>query len=241
MSFDVLPAIDVWGGHLALATPGGPVAHPGYGGDPLAAAEAFARAGARWIHVVDLDLAFRGRPANLGVVREIAGRYPAVRIQASGGITTTRDRARYFDAGADRVVLGSGALRDRAALAGLIGEASEAILVGIEVEDGVIRARGGADVEPALDLADTLEWLAAIPAPGFLVTAVSQVGSLAGPDVALVGRIAETGVPTIGAGGIRSLADLAALRRAGAVGAIVGRAAMDGALPIGEVLAWAGS
>jgi phosphoribosylformimino-5-aminoimidazole carboxamide ribonucleotide (ProFAR) isomerase len=241
VSFDVLPAIDLWKGRLGLATAAGPLAHPAFGGEPLAAAEAYAGAGARWIHVVDLDLAFRGRPANVGIVRAIAEEHPTIRLQASGGIVTRRDRARYLEAGAERVVLGSGALRDRVALAELIGEAGEAILVGLEVEDGTIRARGGAGNEPALDLADTLEWLAALPAPGFLVTAVSQVGSLAGPDVTLVRRVARTGLPTIGAGGIRSLDDLAALRRAGAAGAVVGRAALDGALPIGEVLAWAGA
>jgi phosphoribosylformimino-5-aminoimidazole carboxamide ribonucleotide (ProFAR) isomerase len=239
VSFIVLPAIDVWEGHLALATDDGPVAHPAFGGDPLVAADANVRAGARWVHVVDLDLAFRGQPANVDVVRAIANDHPNTRVQVSGGIVTTHDRERYVDAGAARVVLGSAALDDREALAGAIAEARDSVLVGLEVDEGVIRARGASSVE--LDLAETLQWLVSLPAPGFLVTAVSKVARLSGPDATLVRQVARTGVPTIAAGGIRSLADLGALRTAGAVGAVVGRAALDGALPIGDALAWAGA
>jgi phosphoribosylformimino-5-aminoimidazole carboxamide ribonucleotide (ProFAR) isomerase len=236
--FTVFPAVDVWHGGLGLASRSGPVAHDAFGGDARAAVDAYVAAGARWIHVVDLDLAFLGDAANVDVVRTIAGRHPNVRIQASGGIATADDAARYLDAGAARVVLGSAALRDRDALAAAIGEAAEAVLVGLEVDDGVIRARGEASVE--LSLETSLEWLAKLPAPGVLVTAVSHVATLSGPDASLVERVARTGLPTIAAGGVRSLRDLESLRDAGAAGAVVGRAALDGAFDVAEAIAWAG-
>jgi phosphoribosylformimino-5-aminoimidazole carboxamide ribonucleotide (ProFAR) isomerase len=87
----------------------------------------------------------------------------------------------------------------------------------------------------------TVGWLHAAGAPAFLVTATGRVAGLGGPDVDLVRRVARAGRPTIAAGGIRSLADLRALRDVGASGAVVGRAVLDGRITLGDALAWAGS
>ncbi len=85
-----------------------------------------------------------------------------------------------------------------------------------------------------LPLVSTLGWLVAAGAPGFVVTAVERVGTLRGPDIAVVRRVVRTGRPVIAAGGVAGADDLDALRRAGAVGAVVGRAALDGGLPLHE-------
>ena len=108
--FTVLPAIDLTQGRLGRYTPGGPHPVDAFGCDPLAAADEFVRAGARWLHVVDMDLAFTGEPANEGVLAMISDAHPDVALQCSGGV---RDRAtidRLFAAGAARVVVGSAAL-----------------------------------------------------------------------------------------------------------------------------------
>jgi phosphoribosylformimino-5-aminoimidazole carboxamide ribonucleotide (ProFAR) isomerase len=111
------------------------------------------------------------------------------------------------------------------------------VFVGIEVEAGRIRSRGRGAVD--LDLMTTLGWLVAAGAPGFVHTAVGKVGTIAGPDVATLRRVTRAGKPTLAAGGIASLKDLVSVRSSGAVGAIVGSAALSGSLSLGAALAWA--
>ena len=226
--FQVIPAIDVSDGRLAVFTADGPVPVSAFGGDPLAAARAYAEAGARWIHVVDMDLAFDDRPANLSVIDDVSAL--GVKVQASGGVRAPRMVDAMLAAGASRVVLGSGALGNDAAAAALVGTHGERLVVGIEVEGGRIRSRGADPVD--LELAETLGWLTAAGAARFLVTAVSRVGGLEGPDVPLVKRLVRSGRPVLAAGGIAGLDQLEALRAAGAEGAVIGRAALEGGVDL---------
>lgn len=235
--FTLLPAIDVAEGRLAVYEPAGPRPLEAYGGDPLVAAAALARAGARWLHLVDMDLAFLGEARNLDVLARVRAAHPYVRIQASGGIVTEEVARAALAAGADRVVLGSGILADGPATEAVLRALGAAAVVGIEVEDGRIRDRGAGHVD--VDLMVTLAWLHAAGAPAFLVTAVTRVGGLAGPDVELIRRVVGVGPPTLAAGGITSLEDLRAVRAAGAAGAVVGRAAIDGRLDLPAALEWA--
>ena len=232
MGFEVIPAIDVAGGRLASYSSEGPVPESAFDGDPLAAAGSSAAAGARGVHVDDLDLAFDGLARNLDVVRAIVAL--GVRVQASGGIRTSAHAHAAIEAGASRVVLGSGALRDEAGAFDAIGRFPGRIVVGIEVVGDRIRSRGADGVD--LPLVETLGWLAAGGAPAFLVTAVARVGSLMGPDVAAVKRVIRAGRPVIAAGGISSVEDLGALRASGASGAVVGRAALEGGLDLEAAL-----
>jgi phosphoribosylformimino-5-aminoimidazole carboxamide ribotide isomerase len=235
MPFWVLPAIDLWQGRLALLTRDGPSPSDAFGGDPLAAAEAYVAAGARWLHVVDMDLAFRGELANVDVIRSLCA-IADTGVQASGGVRTPQQVDQLRELGAARVVLASAALGDEDAVLEVIGRSKRGeTVIGIEVADGRIRARG-ADVD--LELASTLGWLSAAGAEALLVTAVDRVATTAGPDAALVRRVARAGLPVMAAGGIRSLEDLEALREAGATGAVVGRAALEGSLDLAAVLSW---
>jgi phosphoribosylformimino-5-aminoimidazole carboxamide ribonucleotide (ProFAR) isomerase len=228
VGFEVIPAIDVAGGRSVAYTPNGLEPTGAHGGDPLAAARSYVEAGARWVHVVDTDLAFQGEPRNLEVVRAIAAL--GVRVQASGGVGTGDAAQAMLDAGARRVVLGSGALADEPSALDAIGRLADRLVVGIEVDEGRIRSRGWTSVD--LPLAETLGWLVAGGAPGFLVTAVARVGRLEGPDIVTVKRVVRSGLPVLAAGGIASLDDLESLRRAGAVGAVVGRAALEGGIDL---------
>jgi len=237
MVFSILPAIDVYRGRLARYAASGPVPVGSFGGDPALAAEAFAARGCRWIHLVDMVPVFDGGPADPDVVASIRHRCPDVAIQISGGITTWEAARTYLDAGATRFVVGSAALVDEPAVFDLLSRAGAEALVGLEIEAGRILSRGRDRVE--LDLSATLAWLVALEPPGFLVTAVDRVGELRGPDVALVRRVAGSGVPTLAAGGIAGPDDLRSLRAAGAVGAVVGRGALEGGLDLADALAWA--
>ena len=235
MPFTVLPAIDLWEGRLALLTGDGPAPSDAFGGDPLVAAAAYVGAGARWLHVVDMDLAFRGEAGNADLIRGLCAAGGA-RVQASGGVRTAAQVEELRSLGAARVVLASAALDDEDAVVEIVGRSRPGeTVVGIEVADGRIRARA-ADVD--LELASTLGWLAAAGAEALLVTAVDRVATIAGPDTALVRRVSRAGLPLLAAGGIRSLADLEAVRAAGASGAVVGRSALEGSLDLAAALAW---
>ena len=229
--FEVIPAIDVSEGSLTHLTPEGRVSIGAFGGDPFAAAVQMVDAGATWLHVVDMDLAFEGEARNLEVVSAIASL--EVRVQAGGGVRTPDEVDALLAAGADRVVLGSAGLTDASSASALLQREGERLIVGIEVGgDGEIRSRGRDPVH--LPLMETLGWLAAVRAPMFLVTAVARVGSSIGPDVGALKRVVRAGRPVLAAGGIHSVDDLRALRAAGASGAVVGRAALEGTLDLAE-------
>jgi phosphoribosylformimino-5-aminoimidazole carboxamide ribonucleotide (ProFAR) isomerase len=166
-------------------------------------------------------------------VRSVAA--SGMRVQASGGVRRATDAEAMLEAGAHRVVLGSGALTDEARAAELLRLLDGRVVVGIDVDGGRIRSRGDLPVD--LPLAETLGWLVAAGAPAFLVTAVAHVGTLRGPDAATVRRVVRAGRPVLAAGGISSVADLRAILRAGAVGAVVGRAALEGGLDLEQALA----
>jgi phosphoribosylformimino-5-aminoimidazole carboxamide ribotide isomerase len=232
--FEVIPAIDVKDGALAHLTPDRLMQIEAFGGDPVAAAAAMVEAGATRLHVVDMDLAFEGRARNLDVVSAIASL--RVHVQAAGGVRSADEVARFLEAGADRVVLGSAGLADEAGASDLLKKVGERLLIGIEIGDGgEIRSRGRDPVE--LPLMETLGWLIAAGAPAFLVTAVARVGSSIGPDAESVRRVVRAGRPVLAAGGIRSFEDLRGLRAAGAAGAVVGRAALEGDLDVASAIA----
>lgn len=231
--FEVIPAIDVSDGALATFTSAGPTAVEAFEGNPLAAAEAAVAAGATWLHVVDMDLAFRGEARNLEVVAAIASL--PVDVQAAGGVRTADEVRALFEAGATRVVLGSAALADEHRATALLAAEGSRLAVGIEVDEGRIRSRGRDPVD--LPLMETLGWVVSAGASALLVTSVARVGERTGPDLDQVRRVARAGRPVLAAGGVASIADLLDLRAAGAVGAVVGRAALDGSLDLSAAIA----
>ncbi len=235
MGFQVIPAVDVSAGTLVRLGPSGPVPVDAFGGDPVAAALAFAEAGAAWIHVVDVDAALVGRARDGEVVGRIAGL--GVPVQASGGIGSQGDVNDALAAGATRVVLGSQALADRDLVERLVGEQGDRLVVGLEVRGGELRPRAARSAVLPLD--ETLAWLSRLPIARLLHTGVARVGGLGGADPARVREVGSiVGCPTIAAGGIRGLEDLRALAASGPPieGAVVGRALYEG-LDLAEALA----
>jgi phosphoribosylformimino-5-aminoimidazole carboxamide ribonucleotide (ProFAR) isomerase len=231
--FEVIPAIDVFGGVLTAMTSTGTRAVSAFGGDPVAAAESAVAAGARSVHVVDVDLAVDGVARNLGVLAEIASL--PVSVQAAGGAREASHVEAFFTAGATRVVLGSAGLADERRAWSLISAEADRLVIGIEEDGGRIRSRGHAPVD--LPLMETLGWVVSAGASAFLVTSVRRVGARRGPDLDLVRRVVRAGRPVLAAGGIASLDDLHALRAAGAVGAVVGTAVLDGSLDLSAAIA----
>ena len=226
MRFEVIPAIDVAGGRLVRLVAGATEPVAAFGGDPLVAARAYVEAGAERLHVVDVDLATSSRPGNLEVVGSIADL--GVAVQASGGVTSQGHVETLLEAGAGRVVLGSGALAFRDAVETLIATFGDRLCLGIEADGPTIRPRGGG-VE--LPLWDTLVWLNELAVPRYVFTEVGRVSSLEGPDLDGVWALAShTGRPVLASGGVRSIEDVRSVMRLGGSvdGVIVGRALHEG-------------
>lgn len=226
MRFEVIPALDVSGGRLVRIGPSGPAPVESFGGDPLTAAGSFAQAGASRLHVVDVDLALTGVAGALAVLRAVAGL--GVPVQASGGVGSAAHVGALLEAGASRVVLGSGPLGSRRATEDLLADFGPDLLVGIEADGGAIRPRGGGAQIPLLE---TVAWLEELDVPGYVFTQVGRVGGLGGPDLAGIRELASrTARPVIAAGGIRGPDDLRAVAAIGGPirGAILGRALYEG-------------
>jgi phosphoribosylformimino-5-aminoimidazole carboxamide ribonucleotide (ProFAR) isomerase len=222
MGIEVIPGLDVSRGRLVRITPQGPEPVDAFGGDPMAAATAFADAGARHLHVVDVDLAVSGRVENGGAIAELSSL--GVPVQASGGVRDAEQADALLAAGASRVVLGSAGLADREGVEALVDRLGEALVVGIEGDGPVIRPRGTSD---ELSMWDTVVWLATVPVRRFLFTEVGRVGGLGGPDLdGMWAFAAHSAAPVLVAGGIRGIEDLRSIAALeGPIeGAIVGRA-----------------
>src|SRR4051794_38655667 len=223
----MIPAIDLLG-ERAVRLHQGDYGRATEYGEPVELARRFAAAGAARLHVVDLDGARAGR-IRTGVFRTIVEAAAPVPVQASGGVRSVADAEALVQAGADRVVIGTAAwtLLDE-----LVAALGERVVVAVDVRDGIVRARGW--TEGSLDLDEAIGRCVSAGVPRILCTAIERDGTLQGPDVDLVRHVVESsGLPVLAAGGIRSDDDVAALSEAGAEGAIVGRALLEGTLSLG--------
>lgn len=235
MSLQVIPAIDIAAGRLARLSTEGIVPVEFFGGDPVAAAAVFVEAGARWIHVVDLDMALTGEARNLALLTDIAAL--GIPIQASGGITTERQVDEVLSAGASRAVVGSAAFAFRDATAKLLSTRADAVAVGIEADGSTLRPRGRSARDTPLW--DALEWLAGLDVARFVYTEVGRVDGMGGPDLDGIWALAtHTGRPVIASGGVRGRDDLRAIAALGAgiEGVVIGRALYEG-LDLAEAIA----
>jgi phosphoribosylformimino-5-aminoimidazole carboxamide ribotide isomerase len=236
---DLYPAIDLLGGRCVRLYQGDYDRETVYHDDPVEQARSFADAGARWIHVVDLDAARSGAPVNRAVIASIAAAID-VPLQAGGGVRDEAAADALFEAGVARVVLGTAALEQPALVRRLASRVP--VAVGLDERDGEIVVRGWerGSGRNALDLVHEFED-AGVAA--FVVTEVGRDGTLEGPDLDGLGRVLEsTAVPVIASGGVGDLDDLRALAQLEASGrqirgAIVGRAIYEGRVDVGAALA----
>jgi phosphoribosylformimino-5-aminoimidazole carboxamide ribotide isomerase len=185
---------------------------------------------------VDLDGARNGRLRPELVHSVVKSAAPA-RVQASGGVRKVADALALLGAGAARVVVGTAAFAGD--LDSFVASLRDRIVVAIDVRDGAVSTAGW--TERSLTVDDAVDVCVGAGVARLLCTAIDRDGTLSGPDVELVRRVTErSGLPVLAAGGIRSEADLEALAQAGAEGAIVGRALLEGSIPLASLSAMPG-
>src|SRR5215468_7080524 len=232
----LLPAVDVADGQAVRLVQGAAGTETGYG-DPLDAALAWQDAGARWIHLVDLDAAF-GRGSNSALLASIVRRLD-VAVELSGGIRDDASLTAALATGCARVVIGTAALEDPEWVRAVIGEFGEKVAVGLDLRGDRLAARGW--TQEGGELGETLARLDADGCARFVVTDVTRDGTLTGPNLDLLRRVcAATGRPVIASGGVATLADLRAIAELaplGVEGAIVGKALYAGACTLEQALA----
>lgn len=236
MTLTLLPAVDVAGGAAVRLVQGAAGTETSYG-DPLAAALAWQRAGASWIHLVDLDAAFgRGSNAALlaGVVRQLE-----VNVELSGGIRDDASLRAALATGAARVNIGTAALEDPDWCDAVAGEYGDRVAIGLDVRGRTLSARGW-----TRDGGDLYEVLARLDKAGcarYVVTDIRRDGTMTGPNLELLREVcAHTGAPVIASGGVSTLDDLralATLEPAGVEGVITGKALYAGAFTVEQALA----
>jgi phosphoribosylformimino-5-aminoimidazole carboxamide ribotide isomerase len=238
-AFDILLAIDLRGGRVVRLRQGDFAQETTYSDDPAAMALGFAEAGARWLHVVDLDAARTGKPVNaVAVAAIIAAVGDRLRVEVAGGLRDQAAVKSALSSGAARAVVGTAALHDPGFAGRLVTtHGADRIAVAIDVRDGRAVGSGWAHDAVVIDATEAIERLADAGVSTFEVTAIDRDGLLGGPDVGLYERLVRLGRGSIVAsGGIASLQDLRDVRAQGCAGAIVGRAIYEGRIDLGEAL-----
>jgi phosphoribosylformimino-5-aminoimidazole carboxamide ribotide isomerase len=235
----IVPALDLRGGRVVRLGEHGDFARERAYADGPEAAVALARryvdAGARRLHVVDLDAA-RGSGDNRDLVRRLVEEARA-EVQVAGGVRSAADVDGWIAAGAAAVGMGTAAVRDPALLARVARRHPGRVLAALDVRGARPAVTGWGQVAD-LTVAEMLARWADAPLAGLVVTSVDRDGTLAGPDLALLAEVTATaGVPVTYSGGVGSLADVRAVAEAGAAAVILGRSLLEGLVPLADVLA----
>lgn len=236
--FDLYPAVDIRGGGVVRLRRGDFDAETSYESDPLELAESYAAEGARWLHLVDLDGALAGGYALAPLLGAVKAR-TRLRVQTGGGVRSGADVARLFDLGADRVVVGSLAVREPERVAAWVARfGPDRVVVALDArrdEAGTWRLPVRGWTEPTgRSLGDLAAFFAAAGLRHLLCTDIDRDGMLSGPSLELYAGLtaAVPGVAVQASGGVRSAGDVAAARSAGCRGVVLGRALLEGRLAL---------
>lgn len=236
---ELFPAIDIREGRVVRLSQGSAARETVYDDDPARVAEGFIAAGARWIHLVDLDRAF-DRGSNESAIGQVLDRVGSrTRVQLGGGLRTL-DRVRAaLDLGVARLVIGTAAATDPAMLDAALSLAPpERLAVGLDARDGFVAVRGWTETS-STRAADLARRVVGQGIETLIYTDVARDGMLEGPDIAGAAALQATGARIVASGGVASLDDLRRIDQAGLAGAIVGRALYEGRIALSEALALA--
>jgi len=240
----IIPAVDLMGGRAVRLRQGKKSEHTVYFDDPVEPAAAFARDGAKLIHVVDLDGAFEGRSKNTESVKRIVRAVsPHVAVELGGGIRSIESIQRCLELGVNRVILGTAILEEPSLLPRAVKKfGAERIVVGLDARHGRLAVRGWEEVtgHDALTIARKAAGAGALR---IIYTDIATDGMLAGPNLEALENISRAGLAVIASGGIATLEHVravAALEKLGIEGMIIGKALYDGRIALKQAIAATG-
>ena len=239
----IIPAVDIKDGKCVRLLQGRKDKETVFSDDPVAMARRWQQEGARRIHVIDLDGAFEKKPKNLSVIERMI-REIDVPIQVGGGIRDRKSVDRYMQAGADRVIIGTEAIRNPDLVAECCKDYPDRVVVAIDARGGLVAIEGWVETTrtPAVELARRFE-ATGIAAINF--TDIHRDGMQTGPNIEETRKLAEAiSIPVVASGGVSSLEDirnLLPLEAVGVVGVITGKALYAGTLRLGDAIAASGS
>ena len=232
----ILPAIDLIGGRCVRLRQGDYNQETVFDEDPVAVARRFEAAGAKWLHVVDLDGAREGEPKNLATIRAIVG---AVRmsVEMGGGIRTTAAAQGLLDLGLARVILGTRAAREPAWLAEVATKFPGSVALGLDARNGRVAVEGWRE-ETARTASDLVASVAGLPLAAIIYTDIARDGMMSGPNVEATAVLAKASpFPVIASGGVTTVDDIRRLTKVGVAGAIIGRSLYEGKITLEAALA----
>lgn len=231
----IYPAIDIIGGQCVRLVQGDYAQQTTFSEDPLAVAKRWEAEGGTFLHLVDLDGAKSGDMPNFALIQNIA-RTLSVPVEVGGGIRTMDAAQAYLQAGIQRVIIGTSALRDPAFVKELAAEYGDRVAVGIDAKDGMVATAGWEEVSdvPALTLASQMEDCGV---SCLIYTDIATDGMLQGPNLAAMQEMAaHVRIPVVASGGVSSVQDIVNLKKTGVEGVIVGRALYTGHVDLKEAI-----
>ena len=232
---ELLPAIDLRGGKVVRLYQGDYDQMTVYGDDPAAQAKAFAAAGARNLHVVDLDGAKDGTTANFDVIQRIV-KATGLSVEVGGGIRSEERIKRYLDLGVERCILGTIAVKDFGFTAKMAQTYGKHIAVGVDARDGFVAINGWKERSEEKGV-DFCRRLRDAGVQTVIYTDISRDGMLSGTNLEVYRTLREVeGLNIIASGGVSSMDDISALSDMGLFGAIVGKAIYTGAIELSEAI-----
>ncbi len=231
----IFPAIDLYGGKAVRLYKGDYDNMTVYSDDPLSVARDFCAAGATCIHMVDLEGARDGTTPNLPIVRDIAQKTPLF-VEIGGGIRSMETVRAYFDAGVDRVILGTAAVTDPDFLAEALAAYGDRIAVGVDIKDGRVAIRGWLETADGTAL-DFCEKLSRMGVRTVISTDISRDGAMMGANHELYRVLSERfDFQVVASGGVSALEDVKRLRALELYGAIIGKAYYTGAIDLATAI-----
>jgi len=236
----LFPAVDLKDGLCVRLRQGRQDEVTVFSADPVAMARHWAEQGAQWLHVVDLDGAFDGRPKNFDLVGDICASLD-IPVQLGGGVRDLDTATAYLEAGVERLIIGTMALEEPDSFANLCAELPGRIGVSLDAVDGRLKTRGWVE-DAGLDVLDVLPRLTKQGAAFIIYTDIGRDGMQSGVNIDALRRLlAHTDLPVLVAGGVATLEDvqaLAPLEVLGLEGIITGRAIYAGSLDFGAAVRW---
>ncbi len=231
----IYPAIDIKDGKAVRLVQGNFDEVTVFNDNPAEAAKAWAEAGATYIHIVDLDGARYGKSFIIDVLKEISSKYD-IPVQTGGGVRTLDDVTARIEAGADRVIIGTAAVKNPELVKEAVKLYGDKIAVGVDAKDGMVAIKGWEEVSDvtAVDLCLKMKGFGV---KTVIYTDISKDGMMSGPNIESTKELIEkTGMDIIASGGVSQMKDLENVNAINAQGVIIGKALYNGAIKLSEAI-----